>query len=187
MPLWIDQPKYLTLLESGLKALPTAAAEILVRDNKIAPYSPVKKRQVALPITAIVKTTNPNKPSSQEMFALSINRSDEQISKPKEAVEKIELKILIESEVSKFRDLLKTDAFKNMSTKNFWIEYGRILPNLKKVAIILLNVQASSSPIERFFSVAGVVCKNRATNMKDDLIQQRSFLKVNIHFMHIIQ
>ena len=48
-----------------------------------------------------------------------------------------------------------------------------------KRAIILLNIQ-SSAFIERFFSICGVVCTRRATNMKADLIIKRSMLKSNI-------
>ena len=71
-----------------------------------------------------------------------------------------------------------------ISTKLFWQKNALQLPNLYEIALVLLNVQASSAFIERFFSICGVVCSRRATNMKPDLIIKRSMLKSNIHILN---
>ena len=66
------------------------------------------------------------------------------------------------------------------SSLSFWKSNVNDYPKLSKLALILLNVPASSANIERFFSVAGVVCNQRAGNSLNDLIIQRSLLKTNL-------
>ena len=69
------------------------------------------------------------------------------------------------------------------TTKLFWQNNALEFPSLREIAIILLNIQSSSAFIERFFSICGVVCTRRATNMKADLIIKRSMLKSNIDIL----
>ena len=80
---------------------------------------------------------------------------------------------------------IKEEMFVNnpIATKTLRLKNISEIPNLYELAIILLNVQLSSAFIERFFSVCGVVCTRRATNMKPDLIVKRSFLKSNMHIL----
>ena len=56
-------------------------------------------------------------------------------------------------------------------------------PMLYKLALVLLNIQSSSAFIERFFSICGVFCTRRATNMKADLLIKRSMMKSNMHIL----
>jgi hypothetical protein len=48
-----------------------------------------------------------------------------------------------------------------------------------------LNISASSSFIERFFSISGIVCDVRRESMNDDLIEM-SMMKANIHVLEQI-
>ena len=70
-------------------------------------------------------------------------------------------------------------AYQSRSTKSFWLENQSKLPILFELAIILLNIPASSSSIERFFSITGAVCDQRKSKMMDDLIGIRCMLKAN--------
>ena len=92
----------------------------------------------------------------------------------------------VELEINAFRLKVKNQMFieNPISTKLFWQKNALQLPNLYEIALLLLNVQASSALIERFFSICGVVCSRRATNMKPDLIIKRSMLKSNIHILN---
>ena len=54
------------------------------------------------------------------------------------------------------------------------------MPKLFDLTIILLNISASSAFIERFFSIAGIVCDLKRLNMKEDLIIMRSLMKTNM-------
>ena len=66
------------------------------------------------------------------------------------------------------------------STAAFWSENKDDLPKLFELQIILLNIPATSSFIERFFSICGIVCDARRLNMEDDLIEMRSMMKTNM-------
>ena len=88
----------------------------------------------------------------------------------------------IQIEINAFRVKIKSELSNanSTTTKLFWQNNALEFPSLREIAIILLNIQSSSAFIERFFSICGVVCTRRATNMKADLIIKRSMLKSNI-------
>ncbi|CAF3382037.1 unnamed protein product [Rotaria sp. Silwood2] len=50
---------------------------------------------------------------------------------------------------------------------------------LKKLVMRIFSVQASSAPIERVFSPAGLILSSRRTNMSEQLFKDLVFLKVN--------
>lgn len=79
-------------------------------------------------------------------------------------------------------DLINSNL--RFSTKDFWRKYGKRLPILNQLAKILMNVPASSAFIERFFSICGIVCKQRAGNSDDDLVITRSLLKANLDIIN---
>ena len=91
-----------------------------------------------------------------------------------------------EIEVNAFRLKIKNEMFveKPLSTILFWLQNSLQFPMLYKLAKVLLNVQSSSAFIERFFSICGVVCTRRATNMKADLLIKRSMLKANMTILN---
>jgi len=70
------------------------------------------------------------------------------------------------------------------SSKEFWIENFDNLPNLSKLYIALSTIPGSSSFIERFFSLCGIVCSKRNLRMKNDLIEVKCLLKSNMHLLH---
>jgi hypothetical protein len=91
----------------------------------------------------------------------------------------------IEAEILFFSDRLsdenKIRSIK--STTQFWKENKKDLPHLFELQLILLNIPASSSFIERFFSISGIVCDVRRGSMNDDLIEMRSMMKANMHVL----
>ena len=68
-------------------------------------------------------------------------------------------------------------TYKN-STKKFWTANSSKFPNLTRLALVLLNISCSNAFIERFFSICGIICKPRATYLKDDLIIMRSIMEL---------
>lgn len=92
----------------------------------------------------------------------------------------------MESEIKFYKTLVDTflTSKQKFSTKNFWNRYSIKLPLLTQLAKLLINVPASSAFIERFFSICGVICKDRAGNSDDDLIITRSLLQVNIEILN---
>ena len=57
------------------------------------------------------------------------------------------------------------------------------MPKLFDLQNILLKIPASSSFIERFFSIAGIVCDIKRLNMTDELIIERSMMKAHIEIL----
>jgi hypothetical protein len=70
------------------------------------------------------------------------------------------------------------------SSKEFWIENFDTLPNLSKLYIALTTIPGSSSLIERFFSLCGIVCSKRNLRMKEDFIEVKCLLKSNMHLLN---
>lgn len=54
---------------------------------------------------------------------------------------------------------------------------------LKQVVLRIFTVQASSAPIERVFSQAGIILTSRRTRMKENLFRELVFLRVNQHLL----
>jgi hypothetical protein len=93
----------------------------------------------------------------------------------------------VQLEINKLRNLFLEKKYQITETNSqFWRNNERSFPELYKLAIIILNIQSSSSFVERFFSICGVVCKKRATNMKNKLIIMRSMMKANFHLLNIL-
>ena len=61
-------------------------------------------------------------------------------------------------------------------TSDVWKKYKNKKPILYQLKQVLLNIPATSSFIERFFSISGIVCDIRRLNMTDDLIVMRSLM-----------
>ena len=91
----------------------------------------------------------------------------------------------IENEINDFRKIILEEIFKkdSSSSTQFSRKHSIRFPLISKLALLLLTIQSSSAFIERFYSICGVVCKPKASNMKDDLIIKRSMLKVNMKIL----
>ncbi len=82
-----------------------------------------------------------------------------------------------------FISIINGDKIKS-STAIFWNEQKKKLPNLFLAVRSYLNIPASSTFIERFFSIRGLICKKRAGAMCDDTIIKRSFLRANLDILN---
>ena len=64
----------------------------------------------------------------------------------------------LENEIKIFMNIISSKQFidaKIIHTQLFWLKYKDILPKLTRLSLYLLTIQASSAPIERFFSICG--------------------------------
>ncbi len=68
-------------------------------------------------------------------------------------------------------------------TKLSYYWFHSQLKILKKLVVRLFSVQASSAPIERAFSHAGLILSSRRTNMTEHLFRDLVFLRVNQNFV----
>jgi hypothetical protein len=73
------------------------------------------------------------------------------------------------------------EAYLNDPVRSRFAEYWfhSQMSLLKKLVIRLFSVQASSAPIERVFSHAGLILSSRRTNMSEHLLKDLIFLRVN--------
>ncbi len=69
----------------------------------------------------------------------------------------------------------------NLHTLFYFIKYV----SSTKLLVRLFSVQASSAPIERVFSHAGLILSSRRTNMTEHLFRDLVFLRVNQNFLWI--
>ena len=96
---------------------------------------------------------------------------------------KFRFTIQLESEIVKYTQLLETVTDFNLNFSEFWLSNSKIYPILSKLTKILYNISSTSAVLERFFSLSGIVCSARRSNMKDDLIIMRSLLKANVKIL----
>lgn len=54
---------------------------------------------------------------------------------------------------------------------------------LKKFVLRIFSVQASSAPVERVFSHAGLILSSRRTRINEQLFRDLLFLKINQHVL----
>ena len=86
----------------------------------------------------------------------------------------------LNTEILSFSELINIQENRTRSTNNFWEKYAEKLPKLFKLFLMLHNITSTSASVERFFSIAGLVCYKRRLMMKEDLIEYRSMLKANM-------
>ena len=86
----------------------------------------------------------------------------------------------LETEKIEFIRLIDENKMESTSTRKFWLKNKSKFPFLKNLAEILLNIPSSSAFIERYYSLCGIICKQRCGNMTSKQIIERSLLKANI-------
>ena len=98
------------------------------------------------------------------------------------------LKKDISKEIDIFRKLLCINNSKIIkecsSTSKFWLSHKLELPNLFNLVLILMNINASSAFIERYFSICGFVQDKRRMNIAPDLFKTRCLLRANIKILN---
>lgn len=117
-------------------------------------------------------------------FTKGMFKDDENVTEKNDEPNLFNLEKDLDQEIKNFSEYLSNVNFKTIkSTRSFWIANKGKFPKLLKLAIYLLNISASSAFVERFFSIAGIICKKNSGNMNEDLIIKRSMLKANIEIL----
>lgn len=85
------------------------------------------------------------------------------------------------SEATVLDPAIELDSYLNDPIRTRFCDYWFHSPlnNLKKMVKRVFSVQASSAPIERVFSHAGLILSSRRTNMSEQLFRDLVFLRVN--------
>ena len=66
---------------------------------------------------------------------------------------------------------------------HFWLVNKNNLPRLFPLAMRVLSVPASSSPIERVFSHEGIIMRPHRAKLSDKMLSSRIYLKCNSLYM----
>ena len=87
------------------------------------------------------------------------------------------LKICLEDYFNKINKL----SDENLDTKTFWCKHESEWPELSEFAKFVLNVPATSAPVERIFSVGGSILRPSRRCLNDNLFEKLIFLKCNLN------
>ena len=88
----------------------------------------------------------------------------------------------LEIEIIAFTKLIGHNEFSQSvkGSNRFWKKNELEFPRLFLLWQVLSNNGCTSAHIERYFNITGLVCDKSRLNMTDDLIIERSMLKVNM-------
>ena len=92
----------------------------------------------------------------------------------------------VDDEVMKISELIEIPENRARKTSSFWETYKTDLPKLFSLFLILENIPSTSSSVERFFSITGLISDKRRLAMKDELIEYRSMLKANASILKTV-
>jgi hypothetical protein len=118
------------------------------------------------------------------MKRMGIRRANPKPSQTTNALNQQLILRKIEKEVNEYLSYINEANIKKIKcSSTFWSENIDKYHYLGMLARDLLNVPASTAFVERFFSLCGVICNQRAANMSNDLIVMRCMLKSNISIL----
>ena len=153
-------------------------------------FPPTTAAELSQQTTSTPKPSASNKPQTPTKFGFLkkfLTRKSEENTSPI-AIDTLlrNEKLDLEKEVSAFSTLVTSEEFRSLSwnTKDFWLSHKITFPKLFKLARVLLNIPASTAFIERFFSICGIICKQRSMNMDDELFIARCIFKANINIFN---
>ena len=117
-----------------------------------------------------------------DLTGLEFNDSQDEKSGSNTKSLRFKVEKQLDYEITYFSNLLSDENFikKTKSTAQFWDINKKEMPNLFELQIIILNISAGSSFIERFFSISGIVCDIKRASINDELIEMLSLMKENM-------
>jgi hypothetical protein len=68
----------------------------------------------------------------------------------------------------------------SLSTRDFWLKNEKTWPELAQYAKFLLNIPATSAPVERIFSIGGAILRPSRRKLRDEIFEKLIFLKSNL-------
>ncbi len=165
----------------GIEALSSSTCVDLLKQKvtskPVEPIEPVGLKK------DIDTDTSDNEEKKGKKYWKNFHRDNKNTPKERKLNQNEYLSIQVQNEVSVFRSLLVSERMLDedcISTRRFWLKYQWQLPHYFRLTKKLLNIQASTAFVERFFSICGIICSSKNTNMNDKTIIMRSVLKANM-------
>lgn len=158
----------LGVIEQGLESLRMSCMTLIFHDQYAALETPFSAKSDA----------------SDNGFFNFLDAKEENSFNPTDAI-LVRLESQLREEISKFRSMITNIALIKTvnSTRRFWNSYGVEMPILRKLFQICLSIPSSSSFIERFFSICGLVCNQRNGRSDVELIRCRSLMRANVKIL----
>ena len=88
-----------------------------------------------------------------------------------------------ERQVSDYLISLETQNFEGITPLQFWHDNRERYNRLHQLAMQILSIPATSAPVERLFSAAGLVASGRRTTIGPTLIEAEVLLRINARFL----
>ena len=135
---------------------------------------------------SVVSDTSDNEEKKSKKYWKNFHQNTKNTVTERQLTQDDYLSIKVQNEVSLFRNLIVSEKMHDedcTSTRRFWLKNQSTLPNLYKLAKKLLNIQASTAFVERYFSICGIICTTKNTNMNDKTLVMRSVLKSNMNIL----
>lgn len=156
---WISDMKLPANLENRLKQ---NIIQLIL--DEISSYTDPSSSSSPLPtkVLPIDCASNPLKTKKRKMFAYHENNIDA-------------------SDTMTYNPMYELQSYLNDPLRSRFSDYwaNSRFHNLKKLVVRIFSVQASSAPVERVFSHAGLILSARRTNMSEQLFRDLVLLKVN--------
>ena len=113
--------------------------------------------------------------------SLEVQRSPEKSREVQRSTKSTEVRLFPLAETTVLDPAIELDSYLNDPIRTSFSQYWSHSPLniLKKIVQRVFSVQASSAPIERVFSHAGLILSSRRTNMSEQLFRDLVFLRVN--------
>lgn len=158
-------PRYKLLLNSSQ----VAASQMFVLDQ-IHDAEAMSPSHVSAPIESIEKDLEEEPAMASKRFCYITKLIEERASGRETQVHPGE------AELSHYVNALD---FKDLDPIQFWLQEQKIYPHLSKVAINILIIPGSSTPVERIFSAAGNATAGKRNCLADENLELEVFLRNN--------
>ena len=124
--------------------------------------------------------TNKRK-TKEDLYYKNIFKNEAFKSNNLDSAELFHLNQEIVDEVKKYSLLVKDKKFLENceNSPEFWNDNATKFPCFYKTSLILCSINSSSTFIERFFSICGVIKDSRRGNMDEELFYIRALLACN--------
>lgn len=169
------------LMEMALASIESVYFEIFDKEE------PTEQSQVEQINNKSVPANDPDASIDIYRQIADIAQFASHVNENKTTNDKNEIKSKIFMEKNNFHRYLFDTNEDKKSTSLFWLRKKDELPHLFKLARFLIVIPASSAFVEGFFSIAGIITSQRASNTKSKYFCERALLRANAKYLDFLQ
>ncbi len=172
---WINKPIFKEEVSAGLRMIKSVYLQII--------KEPVSGQSISIiapqtPSSALSATSDNFFPLLQRIFNETETENSTNTSNPECTAYILEREL--DAEILNFTEIISESTTSMNNSNSFWKKHSLTMPKLTRLYLVLSNIPAASTHIERYFNITGLINDKRRMRMKDDLLIIRSMLKVNM-------